>query len=211
MSHESVIASLKKLIKQDLLTIDPKEHAHYTMGESDRTSIILCASLIEDMIVRKLEAKMPSINADERNRLFNFEGPCGSFSNRIRMAQALGIIDRPLKKRIELVKEMRNVAAHSHAHVGFDTIEIKKATAALLAPAQADEIAGWPHRRVRAVFTSFTMMLANELAAPTDDTLSIDANAFWEWIRAQKVKPAAFRGKSSGASRRSRHQGKRGK
>jgi hypothetical protein len=207
MSHESVIASLKKLIKQDLISVAPQDHAHHVMNESDRASIILCASVVEDMLVHRLQVLMPSINSDERDRLFNFEGPCGSFSNRIRMAQALSIIDRPTRKQIDIIKEMRNVAAHSHAPVDFGTPEIKEAAAALFPPNARQEIVNWQPRRVRAGFSSLVLGIANALAAGK----VVDVEAFWEWLRHQKLQRKALPGTRSGASPRNRRKGKRGK
>lgn len=208
MSHESVIASLKKLIKLDLITIEPSDHAHEVTHESDRASIILNAAVIEDMLVHRLQFLMTGINSDERDRIFNFEGPCGSFSNRIRMAQALGIIDRATRKQIEIIKEMRNVAAHSHAPVNFSTPQIREAAAALLPPHARTEVLNWQPRRVRAGFTAFALNLGRTLA---HEGKAVDVEAFWEWLRHQKVLPRTSPETRSGASPRNRPKGKKGK
>lgn len=208
MSHESVIASLKKLIKLDLITIAPGDHAQHVMDESDRTSIILTAAVIEDMLVHRLQQNMTTINADERDRLFNFEGPCGSFSNRIRMAQALGIIDRATRKQIEIIKEMRNVAAHSHAPVDFKTPEIRDAFAALMPPDARGEIVDWTRLRVRAGYTSFALLMGNTLA---HEGKAVDVPSFWAWLREQKLTSKALRRTRRGASLRNHQRGKRGK
>ena len=131
MSYESAIADLKKLMKHELFDIPAPEYRDKVRGESDRACIIMNGSMLERFLVHELTNKMPSINSDGRSTVFQFEGPCGSFSNRIRMAQALGIIDRGTRKRLDLIREMRNVAAHAHADVGFQTPEIRAAVLAL--------------------------------------------------------------------------------
>ena len=74
MSHASVISNLKLLIKQPITANDPGDHIEHLINESDRSSIILHAALLEEMLVAQLEKLMPTINGDERDRLFDFEG-----------------------------------------------------------------------------------------------------------------------------------------
>jgi hypothetical protein len=131
VSHESVIASLKRLTNMSILSMVPETHIPHIDRESDRASIVLFAALIENFVQERLKELMPSLNADEKARIFGFEGPCGSFSNRIRMAQALEMIDRPTRRKLELIKEMRNVAAHANTEITFDTPEIKEAVLGL--------------------------------------------------------------------------------
>src|SRR6476619_2679428 len=100
MSYESVITDLKTLMRRDLLEIDPKEHKARVEGESDRANLIMQAAVLERFVVHKLVEQMETINADETAAIFQFEGPCGSFSSRIKMAQALGIISRKMRKRL---------------------------------------------------------------------------------------------------------------
>jgi DNA-binding MltR family transcriptional regulator len=185
VSHESTISDLKKLTKQDLLKVDPKHHAQYLLGESDRTAIILLASLIEEYITSWLHEKMPALNSDERTALFNFEGPCGTFSARIKLAQALGLLDRPFRKRIEIIKEMRNTAAHSHAALHFDTPEIHRAVAALFFPEHRAEVMGWQRRMIRAAFTTLCMQITRALAQGALP----DIGEFFKWLRVQELKP----------------------
>lgn len=56
---------------------------------------------------------MPSINAKLRKGIFNGYGPLASFSARIDVAYALGIIDQSLFKLLHAVRELRNSLAHS--------------------------------------------------------------------------------------------------
>lgn len=131
MGHASIIAELKSMMKEPITAQDPAEHNQQLKNESDRSTIILHGGLIEEMLVSRLGRLMPDINGDERARIFHFEGPLGSFSNRIRMSHALGIIDRPTKRKIEILKELRNVAAHCHKPMSFDLPQVRGAIAQL--------------------------------------------------------------------------------
>lgn len=131
MSYESVITDLHALMRRELLELDPHEYKTHVEGESDRASIMLTAGVLEKYIVYVLNQHMPTINSDERAAIFQFEGPCGSFSSRIKMAQALGILNRRQRKQLDLIRVMRNVCAHAHPVITFDTPEIRNAVFAL--------------------------------------------------------------------------------
>lgn len=188
MSHESILSDLKKLTKLDLVAISPSDHAATLSGESDRSALILCGSLVEYHITSWLYEKMPSLNSDERTTLFNFEGPCGTFSARIKMAQALGLYDRAARKRVELIKEMRNAAAHSHAALQFDTPAIHRAVAGLFYPEHRKEIMGWERRRVRASFTVLCIQISRAILHGGWP----DIREFFTWLRDQELKPDTF-------------------
>jgi hypothetical protein len=191
MSHESVIASLKTLLKQDLFKLDPHDQAKHMIGESDRALIILMASTIEHVVVRWLKGKMPTLNGTEQAAIFNFEGPCGSFSNRLRMAHALGMYDREMRKRLEVIKEMRNTAAHSFARIYFDVPQIRAAVAQIFPASVRKEISGWDELRVRAAFSTFCMHYSH--AVIHEQTVNL--HEMFDWIRAQRVRPRPSRDK----------------
>ena len=132
MSHDSVLSALKELLRHDLLTLPPKEQREHVANESDRTAIILIGAMVERFVLEALINLMGNANADEQSRIFNYEGPCGSFANRIRLAHALGLFDRPTKRSVEIVKEMRNAAAHCVAPLSFETPAIRAAVAQLV-------------------------------------------------------------------------------
>ena len=140
-------------MKSRLLDFDPAEHVHYLGRESDRAMIILEAAALEETLLEALKNKMGSLDNDERARIFGFEGPCGSFSNRIRIAQGLGIINRPMRRKFEIIKEMRNVAAHCHFPIGFEVPQIRNAVAALFSEKARKDILTWPPANVRMLFS----------------------------------------------------------
>lgn len=132
MSHASAIIALKRLMKTPVIETDPIDHVrHLLKDESDRSTLILHAALIEAMLVDMLKQHMPGLNSDEQKELFDFEGPIGSFSNRIRMAHALGLISRSDRKKCDLLRVMRNVCVHSHERITFRTPAVMAGIASL--------------------------------------------------------------------------------
>ena len=127
MSHVSALAGLKRLMKRPIVAVDPHEHVAHLARESDRSTIILHAALVEAMLLDRLEKLMPSLNGEEMKEVFDFEGPIGSFSNRIRLGHGLGVIDRNTKRSFDTIRVMRNVAAHCHDWITFTTPEIAAA------------------------------------------------------------------------------------
>lgn len=163
MSYESVLTELKKLMRRELLDIDPDEYKAHVQGESDRASIILTAGVLEKFLVFQLNQNMPALNSDERSGIFQFEGPCGSFSSRIKMAQALGIVSRKHRRQLDMIREMRNVCAHAHPDVNFDTPEIRNAVYALCEAKHHPLLRAMPRPVLRLTFEALCRLLMQEI------------------------------------------------
>lgn len=174
MSYESAIADLKELLRRELFSIDPGEYRARVAGESDRASMILNGAMVERFLVMELQARMTAINKEERDRIFNFERPCGSFSNRIRIAQALGVVDRKTRRQLDLVRELRNVAAHAHPDISFATPQIRNAVIALVGPAKRKVAKAMPPTVLRKVYEGVCSVL-NLIVAGDQTQADIEA------------------------------------
>jgi hypothetical protein len=84
----------------------------------------MLGAVLEDHLEEALLKKMVWLNADERGGLFGAEAPIATFSSKIRLAHALGLIDRPQKRAFDLVREMRNACAHSRCALSFESPEL---------------------------------------------------------------------------------------
>jgi hypothetical protein len=151
MSHKKLMSSLKGLIRLDFEHIDPQEYVERLKGESDRGAIILAGSMIDDAVGHMLASRMPALNSDERARMFGYDGVAGSFSSRLRLAHALGYIDRDMRRRVEVVKEMRNAAAHAHQEISFETPAICEAVRFISKGGIPDDY-NWTRRKYRYAF-----------------------------------------------------------
>lgn len=87
--------------------------------ETDRGAIILATTALEDELQRALIAVFQPLNSTEKDELFGFEAPLRSFSAKIRLAYALGILDKPRKRIAEVVRVMRNTCAHAGQATSF--------------------------------------------------------------------------------------------
>jgi hypothetical protein len=95
---------------------------------------------------------MSGLNSDELSRFFHFEGPGGTFSSRIKLAQGLGLVNRATGKHLDMIREMRNVAAHSNAPLTFDTRAIRLGVMSFYSSAQAAVMKRWECEYMRFVY-----------------------------------------------------------
>jgi hypothetical protein len=104
-------------------------------AESDRGAIILVATTIEDVLEIQIIEKLPVLKNDEtaRKKMFEHDGLISSFSKKIEMAYAMGIIDSDYRKKIDLVREIRNACAHSRFPLSLEKNELLDACKALMA------------------------------------------------------------------------------
>lgn len=132
--RENVIRGLKGLNKQISWGAEnaPAAYVKSIWNENDRGVIILNGSAMESQLEARIREQMPHLNGEERAYLFDFNGPIGTFSSKIRIANALGIINRQFFKKIDLVREMRNTCAHTVNPISFLTKEIYDATVCLV-------------------------------------------------------------------------------
>jgi len=81
--------------------------------ENDGGTIILAAAGIEDMLEYQILARLPGLKGDieAQKRLFENDGPLGSFAKKLSMAYAMGFVDKPYRKLIDIIREMRNACA----------------------------------------------------------------------------------------------------
>lgn len=152
MSHENVIRALNHLNKKGITAIAPSDHAKHLHGENDRVFIILHGATLEDILREHLDALFKGLNKDERTRLFDYNGPAGTFSSRLMLAQGLGLIDRNQRHKCEIVKAMRNVAAHCHTKISFDTPVIRDAVLHLIPSQIRGKVKGWEASEYRHAF-----------------------------------------------------------
>lgn len=99
-------------------------------GESDRGAIILAATTLEDRLQAAILGKMVNLNSDETSRLFGPDAPLGTFSAKIRLAQALGILERQEARAVDILREMRNACAHCRGDISFKQAELTNAAKA---------------------------------------------------------------------------------
>lgn len=106
-------------------TIEGKPRPRKT---DDRTIALTIGTVIEQALEGVLIAHLPGI-AEENEGYFFFDNgaPLRDFDAKIRMGMALGIYGPRVRDDLSLIRQIRNVFAHSREPISFDTPEITEA------------------------------------------------------------------------------------
>ena len=103
-------------------TTDSEFDAHYDAmlpflkefeGESDRASIVLGAARLDLALEGLLRRALLPPASGSDDSLLDVERPLGTFSARIEACYRLGLIDRPFRDALDLVRRMRNDCAQA--------------------------------------------------------------------------------------------------
>jgi len=88
--------------------------------ETDRSSIILMASILDNALATRIAGSVCfSPNNSEFDYIFRFEGPMGTFSSRMEIACIFGVIEDATYAQLNIIREMRNARAHSRHVLTF--------------------------------------------------------------------------------------------
>ncbi|MCC7699044.1 hypothetical protein [Janthinobacterium sp. EB271-G4-7A] len=93
-------------------------------SETDRGSALMAAAFLDDRIKSLLAARLVDDKKLGR-RVFEFNGPLGTFSSRIDFSYLLGLLPKNANRDLHLLRSIRNKFAHIAAPIGFDHPEIK--------------------------------------------------------------------------------------
>jgi DNA-binding MltR family transcriptional regulator len=122
-------------------------------AESDRGAILVASSILENALEQLFRSVLVDEVADAL-KLFKAEGPLATFSARINMSRAFGLIPEVIARQLNLVRHIRNTCAHSPETVTFATPEVRDRTEAMwnvdpLVPAVLKVAGGPPLVRYR--------------------------------------------------------------
>lgn len=116
---------MKKLFNEELedranevLSKVPASLGH----ESDRGCVIFGTALLSESLEELLRASFRRGPEDAKliDSLFEGYAPLSTFSAKLQLAYALGILPRHLREKIELVRRIRNEFAHESGPLSFD-------------------------------------------------------------------------------------------
>jgi hypothetical protein len=116
--------ALKKLLK-GRPTDEEVGSIFFEMGEDGaRGSILAGTSFLEDVLKGAIMHRFGHLNAKELKDLFDGTAPLSTFSAKIKIAYAMGVIGKLTRHDLEKMRELRNAAAHSARHITFKIPEI---------------------------------------------------------------------------------------
>lgn len=159
-SIKDVTSRLKKLSNPSTFELDPADFARTLTAESDRGAVILAVTAIDDALQIKLKSVFSSANRSDSDRMFDFRGPAGTFSARIALAKALGIIDGKLRDEIDVLRHFRNACAHAQNALSFDSQEARDILS-LLVKKSSEPIGNLPATFVRSAFVLACILIAS--------------------------------------------------
>lgn len=130
---KSLRKRLRALTQKQRTGFDPKALADSLSAESDRAFIILCGSLVEDRLRDKIIEKIEEIDGNA-SVLNEGNAEAMSFAQILNLALMVGVLDERLKERLEIIKLIRNVAAHSLSEITFEQPDIREAVGIVIQP-----------------------------------------------------------------------------
>jgi DNA-binding MltR family transcriptional regulator len=169
--------------------------------ESDRGFVIILVSYIEDLLAEQILKKLKPLTTGQRKDLFRTGAALGSFTAKVNLAFALGIIDDQRVSELEIFKAMRNACAHSRKNINFNTLELKRALALLIDDSSAKVVETSTnlvaHRAVFLLASSFMLgLIAGEREEDAVTRVGEMIAAMTADAKAAKAKLDASRGRS---------------
>jgi DNA-binding MltR family transcriptional regulator len=116
--------------------------ARTLMKESDRGCAIFGAAILHDDLERLFRAFFRNDEESIKhviNPLFQGFAPLATFSSRIQLAYAMGLISKDLKYRLDIVRRLRNDFAHESGPIDFDDVRCRDKLRILIADGKPPE------------------------------------------------------------------------
>ena len=127
VGRTQALKSLKQLSQSPIHMSDANTWGKVVHDESDRGAIILISGMIEEFLVSRINRKLIKLNSKETKEIYGADAPLGTFSAKIRMAYAMGLITRQVRNMIDVLRSIRNACAHTGIEISFSQKEMRDA------------------------------------------------------------------------------------
>jgi hypothetical protein len=101
------------------------------MGASDRASALLFTSHVDTLLLSLITNELPRDEDEVMDELTSQGASLSTFSNKITLAYALGIISGKTRRELNVIRKIRNAFAHSVLSLDFSEPAIKQMCMAL--------------------------------------------------------------------------------
>ncbi|WP_372784249.1 hypothetical protein [Phenylobacterium sp.] len=99
---------------------------------SDREAVLAQSAFLDTFLEQALSWCMVTAPSDNRDRIFRDPGsPLGSFSARILLAEALGVVSPAMRAQLDVIRRIRNVFAHTVRPLDFENRTLAEEAAKL--------------------------------------------------------------------------------
>ena len=93
--------------------------------ESDRASVILAATILDEALHVLLKTYLVPIPSDTDNLFYGPVAPLSAFSSRIDFAYRVGLISRRLCRDLHIIRKIRNDFAHNITGCNFENSTVR--------------------------------------------------------------------------------------
>lgn len=122
--EDELSEALKRLLK-GRPTDEEVGTIFFEMAEDGARGCVLAGtSFIEDVLQGAVAYRFGHLSAKELKDLFEGTAPLSTYSAKIKIAYAMGIIGKRTRHDLEKLRELRNAFAHSTRRLTFDLPEI---------------------------------------------------------------------------------------
>lgn len=162
----SVLKDLRRYSQRSLLDIEESvdQLSNELISESDRGVVIVLAAMLEEILEAFVRARLQKLDQIPglADKLFGAERPLSSFSAKIAMAAALGVVDEDLYRRIDGVRALRNACAHAQVGMRLDVPELAECLF-LIVPEAAPALKGAAAHHLRSLLIWATDIFLHEI------------------------------------------------
>jgi len=93
--------------------------------KNDRSLAIASASMVEERLRWLIETKfIDGLSQTKKDRIFTGLGPLSSFTAKIEVAYALGLLKPEMREQLQIISKIRNKFAHNFRRIRFTDQEI---------------------------------------------------------------------------------------
>jgi DNA-binding MltR family transcriptional regulator len=117
--------SLRALTKRRLSKSEAFKVMHQFNDLDDRSCAIIAGALLEHGLERSLLRVMSPLSKDKKERLLFGTGPLATFSAKIRIAHAFGLIGPETNHDFEVLNDIRNAFAHVPHAISFRSKKVR--------------------------------------------------------------------------------------
>lgn len=128
VSRPRSFRSLRLLIQQ-IPTNDETNQAFRELLEdhNDRAAALVATALVESSLEKTLVFKLKKIGAHDTDEIFRGDAPFSSFSAKIKLALAIGLLRDPARHDLDCIREIRNAFAYTRrTKLTFETPEVAR-------------------------------------------------------------------------------------
>ncbi len=95
------------------------------VSETNTGVAIISAAYLDECLKKLLNSQIEKAGRKVAQRIFDFNGPLGTFSSRIHLAFGFGLISKDTYQRLNSIRSIRNDFAHTPFDISFNNEKIK--------------------------------------------------------------------------------------